>query len=376
MAFIRQRSRKDGSVYFSTVFSLADGTQTSYSTEDRKSAEDVRKLVEAVGGDKALEMLGVHRGRSSSAASDWTLTEYLTHYIDHLVADPGTAEKYMGYVRNDIDPVIGSIPLRQLRPEDIANWVLWLRKHGALDRHTGKRRPASAKTIRNKHGFLSGALNQAVPRYIDANPAAVSKLPQGDPLEAGDEMIFLTPQDVEILLKAVPEYWRPLVEFLVLSGCRWGEAAALRPGDIDRATGQVRIRRAWTYNPADGYRLVKPKGRSLRTINVAKSLLDRLDYSHEWLFVNQAGGPVRIHGFHSRVWRPAVVRSGLQPPPRIHDLRHTCASWLIAANKPLKVVQEHLGHQSIKTTMDVYGHLDRSSFEDAADALGKMLPTL
>ena len=118
---------------------------------------------------------------------------------------------------------------------------------------------------------------------------------------------------------------------------------------------------------------MKPKGKSKRTVNVPVSVLGKLDYSREWLFVNRAGGPVRAHGFHARVWRSAVARSGLDPTPRIHDLRHTCASWMIAARVPAKVIQEHLGHQSIKTTMDVYGHLDRSTARVAADAIAEAL---
>ncbi|WP_332108264.1 tyrosine-type recombinase/integrase [Mycobacterium branderi] len=62
------------------------------------------------------------------------------------------------------------------------------------------------------------------------------------------------------------------------------------------------------------------------------------------------------------MWWPAVERAQLAPPrPRIHDLRHTCASWMITAGVPLPVIQRHLGHESIKTTIDLYGHLDRSS---------------
>jgi integrase len=113
--------------------------------------------------------------------------------------------------------------------------------------------------------------------------------------------------------------------------------------------------------------------RSVRTINLDESVLAQLDYSHEWLFVNRNGGPVRIHGFRPRVWRPAVKRSGLNPTPRIHDLRHTCASWLIAAGVPLPVIQRRLGHESITTTIDLYGHLDRSADKLAADAIRRAL---
>jgi integrase len=62
--------------------------------------------------------------------------------------------------------------------------------------------------------------------------------------------------------------------------------------------------------------------------------------------------------------------------PRIHDLRHTCASWLIQAGIPLPVIQQHLGHESIEITVGTYGHLDRRSAQAAAEVMrAAMLPT-
>jgi len=58
----------------------------------------------------------------------------------------------------------------------------------------------------------------------------------------------------------------------------------------------------------------------------------------------------------TRVWRPALIRAELQGL-RIHDLRHTHTAWLIAAGRPLPSIQWRLGHRSITTTIDRYGHL-------------------
>lgn len=57
------------------------------------------------------------------------------------------------------------------------------------------------------------------------------------------------------------------------------------------------------------------------------------------------------------LWKVAVPRAELPADLRFHDLRHTCASPLIAANASAKVIQERLGHSSYKITMDTYGHL-------------------
>ena len=126
--------------------------------------------------------------------------------------------RYRAYARNDIVPVLGAIPLGALSRDDVARWV--------------QRLEGSGKTIRNKHGFLSSALKAAVKAgRIRSNPAAGQRLP----VTARADMVCLSRDEVAKLLDNVTEYWRPLVEFLVASGARWGEVTALRPTDVDRA---------------------------------------------------------------------------------------------------------------------------------------------
>lgn len=373
MAWLRERHRKDGSVYFQVAWRLADGSITSDSYTSRAEAERTRKLVEAVGGDQALEILGISRS-DRARPGDITLTEWLHEYVDHYLPgrDEGTLAKYRAYIRNDIDPVLGTKRLADLDRKDLSLWLQWLADYGSMTR-SGERVPASPKTIANKYGFLTSALAAAVPKYLAVSPATRGMYQTTDaPREAAEDMVILTPEQFERLLSHIPEYWRPLVRFLVASGCRWGEAVALKPSDVDRATGTVHIRRAWTYSPGS-YRIVKVKGKGRRSITVARDVLDDLDYSHEWLFVNRTGGPVRAQGFYNRVWSKAVERAGLDPKPRIHDLRHTCASQMLLAGVPIAVVSRYLGHQSIATTERVYYHMQRGSFADAVDAMENFL---
>ena len=196
-------------------------------------------------------------------------------------------------------------------------------------------------------------------------------------------MVFLTHEEFALLHPCVSEHWQPLVEFLVASGCRFGEASALKPGDINLAEGTVDIRRAWRYVIGEGHQLGPPKTRrSTRTIDVAATTLAKLDVTDEWVFTNSGrgghgdDGPVRTYNFNSNVWRPAIARAkqrGLTKSTRVHDLRHTNASWLIQAGVPLTVIQRHLGHESIQTTSDRYGHLDRRSSRVVADVVDKAL---
>jgi integrase len=358
---VRLRTRKDGSLYWQVRF-RENGVESSVSWDDPAEAEQFDKLVRQVGAAKAREICRIVAASQSRAL---TVRQYLERHNDSLTGiDPGTVNRYRAYVRNDIGPAFGDIPLTALSRDDVAAWINEMAEDGA-----------SGKTIKNKRDYLSGALKIAVKNgELTANPCTDVSAPRWD----REEMVFLTHEEFQLLHGEVSEYWQPLVEFLVASGCRWSEATALKPAAVDRAAGTVRITKAWKTG-SGGYRLGVPKTKkSVRTINVPRDVLDKLDYTGEWLFTNSGrgrrnpDGPVRIHSFHPNVWTPAVDRAkkaGLTKKPRVHDLRHTCASWLIQAGIPLPVVQRQLGHESINTTIDTYTHLDRTSGELAADAM-------
>ncbi|OBJ98360.1 site-specific integrase [Mycobacterium sp. 1245852.3] len=365
MASIRQRVRKDGSPYWSVLYVL-DGRQTSSSFNDPQEAVDFQTLANKTSPAKALEVWAA----KGTVRNVQTLASWCLHHVDHLTGvNDGTRAKYRSYIANDIAPSkIGSLPLTALTNADVAAWLNTL---------TG-----SAKTAANKHGFLAGALNAAVrARRIQNNPCDGNRLRRDEPAE----MVFLTHAEFAILLAEVTQPWRPLVEFLAATGCRWGEASALRPADVDLGEGTVRIQRAWRYVSGEGYQLGPPKTRrSTRTVDVAPATLGKLDLSGEWVFTNSGRGrrgdtgPVRAHNFHPNVWVPAVARAkdkDLTKSPRVHDLRHSNASWLIQGGVPLPVIQRHLGHESIQTTVDRYGHLDRRSSRVVADVVGKALKT-
>lgn len=374
MASIRPRERKDGTYTYAVLFTL-DGKQTSVPWYTEPEADAFRELVNRHGGRRAMEIADIPLPKTATARPAMTVEQWIKHHIDHLTGvEQRTLDLYRTFLRCDIAPTLGAIPLTALTEEDIANWVGILAS--TKSEKTG-RLPA-ASSVAHKHAFLSGALGKAVPKHIPANPAAGRRLPKriGDHDDAVEDIAdrMLSRDEFGVLLAAVTEPWRPLVEFLVASGCRWGEASALKPSDVDRSHGTVRIVRAWKHSQTAGYTIGYPKTRrSHRTINVPASVLDKLDYTREWLFTNRKGGPVRYNTFRAKVWKPAAARSKLNPEPRIHDLRHTCASWMIGGGIPLTVVSRHLGHENIQITADLYTDVDRTSFTEAADVMSKLL---
>lgn len=375
VASIRKRPRKDGTICYSVLYTL-DGRQTSMPFDDHKAAEVFRDAVNVHGAARALEMHGLHRVHRHTSAEELTVAQWVKRYIDSLTGvEQYTLDVYERYLRRDIEPMLGAIPLARLSEEDIASWVKWLE---TTERPKTGRLP-TPKTIANIHGFLSGALGKAAAKHlIAANPAAGRRLPRktGDDNGHNDDaedIQMLTRDEFAELVDAFTPHWRPLLRFLVVSGCRWGEATALKPSDVDRHAGTVKIRRAWKYSSA-GYKIGPTKTkRSRRMINVSKKVLNELDYSHPWLFVNTAGQPVRYHSFRANVWDPAVAKTMLNPKPTPHALRHTCASWMIQRGVPLAVVSRHLGHENIQITVDTYSDVDRSSFAAAAAAIDEAL---
>ena len=148
--------------------------------------------------------------------------------------------------------------------------------------------------------------------------------------------MFLSRDETALVLAAMPEQHRVLIEFLLVTGCRIGEALALTPADI--GAGMVTFNKSYSRRAdADGNRPFElgaaKTAASERTIAVSREVLDKLNLSGALVFTNDTGGPINADSFRKNVWRPAMVKSGLPKHrrPGLHDLRHTHASRLIDA---------------------------------------------
>jgi integrase len=228
-------------------------------------------LIKAHGCERALAMHGIEIAPRQREAVGQTVAEYIDQHLDALSGvERKTVAEYKRYLTPDIEPVLGQIPLTALTRADISKWVNKLGDDGA-----------SGKTCGNKLGFLSGVLNAAVrDGDLPANPAAGIRLPR----TVKREMEILTRAEFDILKAAFTDRWHPLLDLLVSSGCRFSEATALKPADVDLAKGTIRISTAWKRVPdGDRYERGQPKTRrSTRTINIPDSVLNNLDINREW----------------------------------------------------------------------------------------------
>jgi len=397
VASMRHRVRADGKASWQVLYRYGD-KQRSETFWTEREARDFRSWCDDLGVEQALEILAAREGKSGSAP---LLPEWCERYIEQLTGvSEGTRARYRAHVANDLG-MLAKLPVDAISHESIAHWV-------NAQAATG----LSGKTIANRHGFLSGALRQAVrQKIIDSNPCEGTRLPKTE----RREMTFLTPVEMAQLLEYVRPDAQGLVLTLAATGLRWGEATALQVRDVDLEYRTVTVSRAWKWTGRNTeMKLGAPKTKkSLRTISIPPQVAAILHDASagksptDLLFTNPKGDPWREPAFHSAVWGPAVARANGQQPrrhnrrpapvrmkkdgtparvrtstakiarpgdllgkrPRIHDLRHTCASWMVREGTPLMVVQYHLGHESITTTIDRYSHLEPAQMRAAAGAL-------
>jgi integrase len=318
---------------------------TSETFDTKKQADQFAAWLSALGPQGALDQLYA----AEQLADIPTLDQLAADHIEHLTGiERGTRLSYERLWARTWSPLIGRTPANQVTPDTIRAAVNQLG-----DRY-------SRKSLENQRGLLAGVLTRGVEKgYLPKNPAKGIRLPRGQEADRA-EMRLLTPAEFAEIEAAMAEHYRPLIRFLIGTGARWGEAVALTVADV--ALPNVRIRRALKWSP-DNIRTVgaTKTRKSNRTVVVPADLHDELRAAcagkakGDLVFTATRGGSVLHRTFWSRYWLPAVDH--LEPRPRIHDLRHSHASWLLAAGVPIHIVQARLGHESIQTTVDTYGHL-------------------
>lgn len=228
-------------------------------------------------------------------------------------------------------------------------------------------------------------------------------------------MVFLTESEFETIYGRLKGDAKAFAEFLVTTGLRYSEATALQVRDLDLLGPRphLKIRRSWKRQDDGTYKYGPPKTpRSRRNVALHRLQVYKLlplvsGKRPKDLVFTGPGGDRWVHQtFSMSRWRPAVYESVrceyhrgldrdagigvlrtnryvknddmepcgcpgmLEKIPRLHDLRHTHVSWLIAKNLPLPAIQRRLGHESIQTTVDRYGHLLPELDDDMVEAVG------
>jgi integrase len=329
------------------------------------------------------DTLSKHQTGQLPRSNGLTVGEWMTIWLKSLDKRPRTIEHYEGNIRLHIIPGLGSKKLAKLTATDVERFLAGRRAAGLAPR-----------TVHHIRAVLRNALKKAVRnRLIPFNVAAEAD-PPNVPRE---EMRTFDRDQVRKLLVAVKG--SPLEALFVLAvglGMREGELLGLRWSDIDMDRGVVRVARELQWirvSGSEGQReaaLVEPKSRtSLRTLPLSAPAVEALRdhrarwrdhklalgdrYLNQWnlLFVGAHGEPL----YPKSVWREwrRILAIAELPNIRFHDLRHTAGTLMREQGVDVKVIQEMLGHSSVSTTLDVYGHVTPGLRQQAVGAQALIL---
>lgn len=274
---------------------------------------------------------------------------------------PKTKAGYESLLKSRILPAFGTTPVNKLTPGMVDAWVTAMVDEGL-----------SSARIRQAHQAVSAMMKSALRRgLVGSNPA------DGTPLPAATkrEQRFLTASELAAFCGAMPERLRSSAWTLGLAGLRFGEMAALTRDDVDVLRRRIEVRRS--VSDVNGTLIVgTPKSGKTRTVAIpamlAAILNDQLlSHPHDIVFPDTKGGMLRIPRYRQHVMK-ACAEIGIEPI-RTHDLRHTAASLMLAAEPDVFVAMKQLGHSSIKVTVDVYGHLLPGRAGEAADKLDQLI---
>jgi integrase len=366
-------------------------------------AEGFRRMVEAGGRewpDGWVKGMGFVRPRQDADPMQPPPTvaavgeEYVRQIVD---LSPGQRKRYLDQVRILASVEVPSIrgayrpfdqPVTSVHEADVKAWLIdWDR---------------SLKTKANYHGLLYGVFNYALEQgFLTVNPCARTAPKRSRIRQSQADLRFLTEAELATAVR-VAGADGDLLAVAVGTGLRFGEVTALWVSDVDLVHRTIRINKAWKRDGENdaqetpswlrkslqakhqmrGHHLGNPKTpKSRRTVTISSEIARLLSClvegkaADDFVFVTPTGRPIHNADFYERVWYPLMKKlpeAGV-PPFRFHDLRHTHVAWLVAGGAPLPHIQARLGHESITTTIDTYGHLLPVGDELIADIIDTAL---
>ena len=312
---------------------------------------------------------------------DILFADYMEKWLDIIkssVAVP-TFASYSTTVKKIVAPYFREkeVTLKNLTAKDIQEFYL-----SELER-------VSPSSVIHYHANIHKALKYAVKiDLIDVNPADKVERPKKDRYVGS----FYDADEVNALFEAAKGSKLELpILFGAFYGLRRSEAIGLKWDAIDFDQNTITIRHTVTSCDLDGKRVLvasdttKTKS-SMRTLPLVPFMREKLlalkeeqqenrrlcgrSYIKEYLeyvCVNEIGDLIKPHYVTESF--PKLLKTNGMRQIRYHDLRHSCASLLLANGVPMKQIQEWLGHSDFSTTANIYAHLDYSSKLTSADAM-------
>jgi integrase len=347
---------------------------TDPATGKRKQKEVGGFRTKAEAEEAAKKILAEIQQGTYVEPTKMTVEEFLLDFVENTLKNevaPNTYEQRLAFVKNHIAPKIGKIKLFDLSPVQIQKFYNELReKYGAGH-------------VQNIGNLLNKALNQAVRwNIISRNPAALVKKPSTSRKNTKIKVWTIEEQKKFLEhVKSESTFYYTLFLLSLTSGMRKGEILGLQWGDVDTRQGVVSVKRTVVWAQRNLYLKDMPKTESsIRTIQLPNQTAKELKKwqlacptnSLNLVFPSPKTGGILYPNSLDKAFQKAVRGAGV-PEISFHGLRHTFATTLLANNVNPKIVQEMLGHATIKTTMDTYSHILPNMQLEAAKQLGAVL---
>jgi integrase len=327
------------------------------------------------------------RGESTAGGRVPTWGEWRDEWLPTRQVEASTAKQDRLRVAKYLTPRWADVRLNRITRTQVQAWVNDLLNTECGRDEDDEPRFLSPATVDRIFRLMSASMKAAVLDEdipIVTSPCRDIDIPESAP---GHER-YLTRAEVDLILFHLNQPWRAMVELLVGTGMRFGEAAGLHWQRVDLENGLIDIVETW--DPVARRIKTYPKGKARRSVPIPNWLypmlhdqIDRAGVPAERCGLPHKAGGARcrsglvvpapeggaIDGANlgRRDWAIAVRSAGIGPT-RLHDCRHTYASWLVQDGVPLQEVQRLLGHKSILTTQR-YAHLGTSQNDRVLAAL-------
>lgn len=368
---MRERAANDGTITYQALF--RDGTkQRSKTFATAKAAQDFLDTIRVLGVKRALaeadqQPIGLTLDQVAEQFFEWKAKRVRS---DRTITD------YRRDYANWIQPFLGHLHASSIDEDDIQKWVS-VRMEGKL----------SAKSIGDRHALLHGIFkfgSSPTRRLIPLghNPTIGTELP----VKRRKRPEGLRPAEWQALYSALhsinPDA-ADLAEFLIASGWRWSEATALSTFDVEDSGEYVSVTMAQVARrDGTGATQIIRDAKSdagMRRITLdleASATVRRRLVGREpgsLVFTTSQGSMWNYSHFRNRFWTKAVAAANLGRTVTPHMLRHTAVGYLALSGKVSQAeIQRRIGHEDIRTTINVYGGMIEDVKTEALDFMAAM----
>ena len=343
--------------------------------------------------EKVREAL--RKGLNVSAERE-TFKQWAEHFLSTKESEVSEShyKNYVGYVKK-LEPLF-DIPISKIRTADIQSLLLQLAKESPKTH-----KPISKRTLKAYKDTVSQIMQLAIDnRIMDYNPTIAVKMPSDAPVQ---KRRALTDEEQKWIIET-PHRAQRAAMIMMFSGLRRGELVPLTWQDIDLGNGTIRVNKS--VEMLNGTAKLKAGAKTSagsRLVNIPRILIEYLSREREeeisrktanMLVCPSAAGKMMSDTAWRRMWESYLIELNFKYGNRVdkkgkiasskynsngivltipnitaHWLRHTFATMLYLSGVDVLTAKEQLGHSDIKTTLDIYTHLDQEYKQKSIDKL-------